>query len=126
MRVLFVSFPGYGHFHPLVPLAHAVQDAGHAVAFATAEPLRSRAERSGFTAFAAGLTEEALVAERNRRMAANPGLVTGPGEARARLMFFDVVPSTMLPDLVAIGRAWQPDLIVHENGSAGPMAAAIL
>ena len=46
MRALFTSFPGYGHFHPLVPLARAVQDAGHSVAFATAEPFRSRAEQA--------------------------------------------------------------------------------
>ena len=41
-------------------------------------------------------------------------------------MFFDVVPSAMVPDIVSIGRDWQPDLIVHEEGSAGPIAAAVL
>ena len=128
MRVLFTCFPGYGHFHPLVPLARALRDAGHAVAFATAEPFCARAEQAGFTARPAGLGEEAAVAERDRRLAATPGLAnTGPGEARARLMFFDVAPSAMLADLVPLGRDWQPDLIIHDEGeSAGPIAAAIL
>lgn len=34
MRVLFTSAPMLGHFHPLVPFAHALADTGHDVAFA--------------------------------------------------------------------------------------------
>ena len=36
MRVLFTTQPGAGHFHPLVPLAQALRDVGHDVAFAGA------------------------------------------------------------------------------------------
>ena len=35
MRIVFATGPYAGHFHPLVPLAQAARDAGHAVAFAT-------------------------------------------------------------------------------------------
>ena len=36
MRVLFTTQPIPSHLHPLVPLARALADAGHDVAFATA------------------------------------------------------------------------------------------
>jgi UDP:flavonoid glycosyltransferase YjiC (YdhE family) len=38
MRILFVSFPGLGHFFPIVPLAWAARTAGHEVLVATAGP----------------------------------------------------------------------------------------
>jgi UDP:flavonoid glycosyltransferase YjiC (YdhE family) len=59
MAISFASVPGYGPFHPLVPLARALRAAGRHVAFATAEPFCSRGEGAGFAARPAGLTEEA-------------------------------------------------------------------
>ena len=53
-RFLFSSGAGYGHFHPLVPLARALQGAGHEVAFAAREHMRSRVEAVGFDFFPAG------------------------------------------------------------------------
>lgn len=35
MKVLFCSFPEYGHWYPVMPLAEAMRDAGHEVTFAT-------------------------------------------------------------------------------------------
>jgi UDP:flavonoid glycosyltransferase YjiC (YdhE family) len=35
MRILFSTFPGLGHFFPLVPLAWAARTAGHEVLVAT-------------------------------------------------------------------------------------------
>src|SRR5258706_14924987 len=55
MRVLFSCSPGYGHFHPMVPLARAVADARHEVAFATAKDFCSRMEQSGFAALPGGM-----------------------------------------------------------------------
>ena len=43
MRVLFSTMAASGHFHPLVPLARALQDAGHGVAFACAASPSSQA-----------------------------------------------------------------------------------
>lgn len=54
MRVLFTSTPGYGHFHPLVPIARALAAVGHAVAFACPTSFVATIEAAGFRAFPAG------------------------------------------------------------------------
>src|SRR5205085_925640 len=56
MRILFSTIPAYGHLHPLVPLAVALREAGHTVAFATGADLTARVARFGFPTFDAGLT----------------------------------------------------------------------
>src|SRR5687767_12535510 len=55
MRALFTFQPGMGMFRPLVPLARALADAGHEVAFAGAASFRPQAEACGFPLFPAGL-----------------------------------------------------------------------
>jgi UDP:flavonoid glycosyltransferase YjiC (YdhE family) len=54
MRVLFTTLPGAGPFHPLVPLAQALVQAGHEVAFATSPSYCTTIETLGFHCFAAG------------------------------------------------------------------------
>ena len=54
-RLLFTCRPLAGHYEPLVPLAAAARDAGHAVAFATGSPVIARATEDGFDALPAGL-----------------------------------------------------------------------
>jgi UDP:flavonoid glycosyltransferase YjiC (YdhE family) len=49
MRMLFTSTPGFGSFHPVMALAIAAREAGHDVAFATAEERRGVIERTGLT-----------------------------------------------------------------------------
>ncbi len=48
MRVLFTALPLTGHFNPLVPIARAVRDAGHAVAFACPAGFAPVVEAAGF------------------------------------------------------------------------------
>jgi UDP:flavonoid glycosyltransferase YjiC (YdhE family) len=127
MRVLFTCRPGYGHYYPLLPLARAAMAGGHAVAFATGEPIRGVAEADGFEAFSAGpgfaAIREAIVAR------------YGPPEEipreQHRSFFFGRVFTGIelparLPELLAIADKWQPDLIVHELSEfAGPLTAKI-
>src|SRR3954468_7191787 len=47
LRVLFSCRPLTGHLYPLVPLARAAAEAGHEVAFATAEPALTDARERG-------------------------------------------------------------------------------
>ena len=54
MRALFTTTAGSGHFHPLVPLAQALTEAGHEVAFAAPRSFGPTVEASGFRAFPAG------------------------------------------------------------------------
>jgi UDP:flavonoid glycosyltransferase YjiC (YdhE family) len=60
MRILFSCVGAYGHFHPLVPLARALADREHEVAFATPSAFGERIEARGFRFFAAGLSQAEL------------------------------------------------------------------
>ncbi|WP_202869683.1 hypothetical protein [Kribbella caucasensis] len=52
IRILFTFSGGSGHFRPLVPVARAVEAAGHTVAVAGSGKVRPSFEAAGFTAFA--------------------------------------------------------------------------
>ncbi|MEZ4572343.1 MAG: hypothetical protein R2849_18910 [Thermomicrobiales bacterium] len=54
MRVLFTTHATSGHFHPLVPLAKALEAAEHEVAFVTSEFFRQSVEASGFECLPGG------------------------------------------------------------------------
>lgn len=54
MRVLLTTQPGYGHFRPLLPLAHALVAAGHEVRIGTSASFGGAVEREGLTAEAVG------------------------------------------------------------------------
>jgi UDP:flavonoid glycosyltransferase YjiC (YdhE family) len=54
MRFLFTTIPGSGHFHPLVPIAHALRGRGHDVAFAASPTFAPAIEAAGFEAHPAG------------------------------------------------------------------------
>jgi UDP:flavonoid glycosyltransferase YjiC (YdhE family) len=69
MRVLFTLQPADGHFHPLVPLARALQAAGHDVAFACGRPYCPTVRATGFRCFAAGLDQFTFGHARAGRMA---------------------------------------------------------
>ena len=47
--------PGFGHFHPLVPLARAFAQAGHEVAFATSPYFKEHVEAADFYFLPAGI-----------------------------------------------------------------------
>ncbi len=133
MKVLFTSVPGFGHFHPMVPLAQAVLRAGHQVAFATAERFCRRViEPAGFLAFPAGLSP-LVVHERTMEL---PGVADGSGGAGApgedevwrfgARMFAEVAAPAKVADLVEVIRGFGADLVVHDmTDFAGPVAAAV-
>ena len=58
MRFLLTSLPGAGHFHPLVPVARALESAGHDVLVATAPSARASVEGSGLRAVSAGFDRQ--------------------------------------------------------------------
>ena len=53
-RVLFVTEPGMGHVHPLLPVMHPLQAGGHAVALATSRLDQERIEREGLPFYPLG------------------------------------------------------------------------
>lgn len=126
MRVLATCLPGYGHFFPMVPLARAVVDAGHDIAFATAADFCGRVQKDGFTAFPAGISLADQLSEAARRYPDQHGLP--PGKER----FLNFVPRMLAgvaappraADLVAIIDEWRPDVIVHDETEFGAAIAA--
>jgi UDP:flavonoid glycosyltransferase YjiC (YdhE family) len=127
MRVLFACLPAYGHFHPLGPLARALIERGHEVAFATGADYCERVRRFGFTALPAGATEaemgaiaSSIVTEAMQHGPENMPLHVFPN------LFGRALTPRMLPDLLAHIRAWKPALIIHEPTTlAAPLAAAM-
>lgn len=117
MRVLMTAQPGSGHWRPLAPLAGALVGAGHEVAFATTPAFCAVIDRHGFRCFPAGSDE--------------PTAESGPGAAAPRQAatvwaetFAGTRAAGRLPDLLAIGREWRPDLVVRElTEFAGCVAA---
>ncbi len=114
MRALFTTNPQSGHWHPLVPYAGALQQAGHEVAFATASTACAALSAVGFRCFPAGADESADEAQARRvRMATLPGT-----EAAAwawPTLFAGAWAARRLPDLVAIGQSWTPNVVVRED-----------
>ena len=53
-RVLFVTEPGMGHVHPLLPVMQTLQTKGHAVALATSRLYQERIEREGLPFYPLG------------------------------------------------------------------------
>src|SRR4051794_18359859 len=111
MRVLFTTMPGEGHLNPLVPLAHALTAAGHAVAVACAPSFRPKVEARGLRSFPMGFDWAIGGGKWAERW---PELRDLPAEhyltfVLARMFAGDVAEHS-LPDLLAIARDWSPDV----------------
>ena len=128
MRALFSCVPGYGHFHPLVPLARALVADGHDVAFATAASFAGRVESAGFAALPAGIDQ----ADRMARFAPyREELQSLPFDQRRAVGFtrnFATLDApAKIPELRTVALGWKPDLVVHDSSDlAGPVVSAEL
>lgn len=121
MRVLFTTQPVPSHLHPLVPLARALEDVGHEVAFATAPAFHPSVEASGFRAFPAGM--DCLPGQER----APVGRVRADGDPAYSVLtdfFGDLTARRMTPDLIALCRSWRPDLVVRDPVEFGGCVAA--
>jgi UDP:flavonoid glycosyltransferase YjiC (YdhE family) len=117
MRVLVTTFPGYGHFHPVAPLALAFQRAGHDVRVATHASFGRWVQACGLTVLAAGRSEEEMVAE----------AAAFRSEERPVRLFTTISVPAFASDVLAACEAWRPDLVVSEEGEhAGPLIASVL
>lgn len=125
MKVLVSCVPGFGHFHPLVPLAQALVDAGHQVAVATAERFCRRVvEPAGLPAFPAGVSP-ILASERTNELADAAGFTEDDVWRFGAHLFAEAYAPPKVPDLVGIVRDWGADLLLHDaTDFAGPPAAA--
>ena len=117
MRVLVTTFPGKGHFHPVAPLALAMQRAGHDIRVATDPSFGGWVEACGFSLLAAGPSEAEM-------LSATSALTP---EERSIREFTSVWVPTFARDVLGSLDRWPPDLVVSEEGEhAGALLGAVL
>jgi UDP:flavonoid glycosyltransferase YjiC (YdhE family) len=124
VRFLFTCVPGLGHFNPAVPLARALEHAGHTVAFATAPCFAEAVTKVGFECLPAGLDwDERRIVETVPDIEKVESIFHGwwiMGH-----LFLDRSPRRMVPDLLTkVIPQWRPDMIISGSFEyGGPLAA---
>ena len=129
MRVLVVASPMVGHVLPMVPVATALQAAGHDVVVATGGDGVSAMSTSGLHVqdVAPGIRITALFAT---RALLHPLKARRAAEGEEREpdlvgVLFGAVAARTVGRVLALADEWQPDLVVHEPFAvAGSLAAA--
>ena len=111
----------------MLPLARALAEAGHDVAFASGEPVTGEAEVEGFTAFRVGLALDSMeqLARRVRDLAASlPPLQVRPFVFTE--LFVQVELEPRANDLFRVVEQWSPHLVVHDVAEfAAPLVATV-
>jgi glycosyltransferase (activator-dependent family) len=151
VRVLIVPFPWKTHVFNLVPLAWSLQTAGHEVRVAVWPDLLDAVTSAGLTAVGVGpgetvdvrvqrdrrqTSDRAAAARRSAQPGVDPLFDLRPDRERltweqACHVFDDLVlpqarrsNDSMTQDLVAVARAWRPDLVLWgAKAFAGAVAA---
>ena len=125
MRALLTCRALAGHYRPMLPLARALIETGHEVAFASGEPVAGEAEAEGFTAFrigpamdtvgpSAGGFDASLPPSLLRRFARSSSRSSSSGSSWSRA----------LSDLFEIVEQWTPHVVVHDVAEfAAPLVA---
>jgi UDP:flavonoid glycosyltransferase YjiC (YdhE family) len=125
MRVLFTHHPFFGHFHAMVPLALALRDYGHEVAFATGANFEPVIRHVGFPFFAAGHPSNLSPAERDSLPEAEWIRKTVSPDPIEQVNGFVLgMAPKMANDLLALTETWQPDVIVRDPIEFGGYIAA--
>ncbi|MFG2043819.1 nucleotide disphospho-sugar-binding domain-containing protein [Dactylosporangium sp. NPDC048998] len=135
MRVLVVTWGWRSHLNHLVPHAWALRAAGHDVRVACPADLTEAVTGVGLSAVPVGerLDFATVATGQIARIRDEPGDSGGPergpaGDSLPRSVTVGGVAhtyaATMLPDLVAFGRWFRPDLVLHEQNNLGAAVAA--
>lgn len=110
MRLLVTFSGGLGHLEPLLPLARAAQAAGHEVVFSGRPWMTPKVEAAGFRHLPAG-TDRGLTPRRQPLLPvdlAREALDLRDG-------FAGRIARERAPGLLAIARAWRPDLLLWDE-----------
>ncbi|MEO7803838.1 MAG: glycosyltransferase [Actinomycetota bacterium] len=125
MRVLAVTTPAYGHFHPMLPMARALTASDHDVLFVTSADFAPRVEAAGFEVQTAGISGEEAGAQVRQRFPDLADIAPEEGWRRGLRMFAAVIAPSAAPALIGIAGDWKPDLVLFESAAfAGPLVAA--
>jgi UDP:flavonoid glycosyltransferase YjiC (YdhE family) len=125
MKILFTCQPAVGHLHPMLPLARALERAGHEVVFAASPAFHSWIAQAGFQAVSAG--PDWLESEVEK---AFPDLAVDPTSmedlSRVWMEVFSRSGQLMIPDLISLIKLLSPSLVVSESLEfSAPLAAEI-
>ncbi len=127
MRILVTTHPALGHFHPLVPMANALKEAGHEVAFATAPSFQATIESNGYRFFACGIDWSGLgfnLEEFQKRQSAHAQANSEERLAMAADMFINQFARRSLPELLSVVGSFKPQVILRDSMEfAGCIAA---
>ena len=122
MRIVFVAPPFAGHLYPLLPLARAARDAGHAVEVVTGARKRAVLESHGFEVrvlASAGVDRLEAIANTTTRVGSHPLRLLA--QLRENLALMPPVEQ----ELVDAWRATRPDLVVADSVAVVAGLAAV-
>jgi UDP:flavonoid glycosyltransferase YjiC (YdhE family) len=117
--------PMFGHFHAMVPLAQALKEGGHDVAFATGKGFGPVIQRNGFRHFPCGMDFDGSK-DIFEALPEWKGLAARYENQGLRQLggFIEVLAPLMADDLIPVMRSWKPDLIVRDPVEFGGYIAA--
>ncbi|GAY08817.1 glycosyltransferase [Pseudonocardia sp. N23] len=129
MRILVVAAPLVGHLLPMLPAAHALAELGHEVVIASGGDAVGR-DLGGLPAVDVA-QDVSLRRCAARTMLAHPGLarreLAGTAGTDVVGLLFGAVNEGLADPVVAVARAFAPEVVVHEPlAPAGALAAARL
>ena len=125
MRILFGSWPGYGHLLPMVPMIRAAQHGGHDVVVSSGADMSALIGRLGVTAHRSGVT----LAESYDRMPDHATISELPADQQpgfAARHLFGAGAVDRAHDVLDLLQSWRPDLVVHDTLELGSPTAAAL
>jgi len=111
MKVLITSVPGFGHLCPLIPLAQALQTAGHDVAFATSAAVAAFIEAAGLAVLPAG---PHWLESGFSHTHPNAQPIPGYRNDLATYVEQTVLPQ-LLDDVATHIQTWKPDVIMSND-----------
>jgi UDP:flavonoid glycosyltransferase YjiC (YdhE family) len=130
VKVLVVSTPGSGHLSPLLPLVEAFLAGGDQVTVAAAAEAAALVGRTSARFVPVGNGEGEWFGRLQTRIRGNPGDGIAPERINHYFLprlFGEIAADDMIDDVVACGRAFDPEVIVFETYAlAGPLAADLL
>lgn len=129
MKVVVACVPASGHFHPLIPLARALVDAGDEVVVASGPSVCAHAEGLGMQTAVVGPDVPEWMALLASRVRGAPGDGLPPERILHYFyprLFGECGAPLMADDLVPLVERIGADLVVFESTTlAGPLAAAV-
>lgn len=123
MRVLFGTLPLYGHFHPLVPVAKVLEEAGHEIAFVCTKSFCTTVEANGFRCFPAGYDGISSLQHMLLPLMEH-GLERKQYDWITENVFAGFVARRNTPDVIAVCNDYAPDILVHDSLDFGAYIAA--